>query len=91
MAKVFITEFERPDQLAGSSTQVVAITAGSVQSAALKANTTKIRIHTDAICSVEFGPNPTATADSARLAANSTESFLVPPGQAFKVAVITNT
>lgn len=69
--------------------QTVAIGAGSVQSAAFNAKTKFVRLHTDAICSVKFGSNPTATATTPRLAANSTEFFGVAPGH--KVAVITNT
>lgn len=71
--------------------QTVAIGAGSVASSAFNASTTFVRIHTDAICSIKFGTAPTATATTARLAAGSTEYFVVPQGQSYKVAVITNT
>lgn len=71
------------------ATQTVAIGGVSAQSAAFNAKTRFVRIHTDAICSVEFGANPTATAAKARMAANQTEFFGVNPGD--KVAVITNT
>jgi len=71
--------------------QTVAITAGSVQSSAVNALTKFLRIHTDAICSIEIGTNPTATATTRRLAANSTEYFSIPLGASYKVAVITNT
>jgi hypothetical protein len=97
--KVYISEYTRmPTDTrvsvpAGAepaiATHVVAIGAGSVQSAAFNTNARFIRLHTDAICSVAFGANPTATADSCRLAANQTEFFGVLPGH--KVAVITNT
>lgn len=99
MAKVFITEHVRPTMYAGNllpvasmppvATQVVAIGGSSAQSAAFNAKTKMVCLHADAICSVEFGDSPTATANSRRLAANSTEYFEVFPGQ--KVAVITNT
>jgi hypothetical protein len=46
-------------------------------------------LHTDAICSIAFGPNPTAAATNMRMAANETRQFLVNVGD--KVAVITNT
>lgn len=69
--------------------QTVAIGAGSVQSAAFNAKTRVLRIHTDAICSILIGPDPTATAAKARLAANQTEYRVVQPGD--KLAVITNT
>lgn len=70
-------------------TQTVAIGAGSTQSSAFRSDTRIVRLHTDAICSVAFGANPTASATTARLAANQTEYFKVVP--AHKVAVITNT
>lgn len=99
MAKVYISEYTRmPTDTrvpvpAGAepaiATQTVAIGAGSVQSSAFNTNTRFIRLHTDAICSVKFGANPTATANDARLAANQTEFFGVNAGD--KVAVITNT
>ena len=67
----------------------VAIGGSSVQSAAFNASTKYVRIHVDAVCSIAFGTNPTADANSKRMAANSTEYFGAQPG--FKVAVITNT
>lgn len=69
--------------------QTVAIGAGSAQSAAFGATTNFVRLHTDAICSIVFGANPTALATKMRLAAGQTEYFGVAPGS--KVAVITNT
>lgn len=69
--------------------QTVAIGAGSVQSSAFNAATRIIRVHTDAICSILIGANPTATATKGRMAAGSTEYFGVTPGD--KIAVITNT
>ena len=71
------------------ATQTVAIGGTSTQSAAFNASTRFVRLHTDAICSVLFGSNPTATATSPRMAANATELFGVKGGH--KVAVITNT
>jgi hypothetical protein len=69
--------------------QTVAIAGSSAQSNALSANTYLVRVSTDAICSVLFGSNPTATTASARMAAGQTEYFGVAPGM--KVAVISNT
>lgn len=101
MAKLYISEYsEAPigfnGQMlaAGKEPSVteqtpVVIGAGSLQSAAFDAKTKFVRIHTDAICSISFGSNPTATVNTKRLAANSTEYFGVIAGQ--KVAVITNT
>lgn len=68
--------------------QTVAIGGASAQSAAFGANTRLIRIHTDAICSILIGENPTATATKQRLAAGQTEYKAVTPGH--KIAVITN-
>ncbi|MDE1830240.1 MAG: hypothetical protein KGI25_07955 [Thaumarchaeota archaeon] len=70
--------------------QTVSIGASSLQSSAFNNSTGIVRLHTDAICSVEFGTNPTATATKARMAANQTEYFTVPQGQSYMVAVITN-
>jgi hypothetical protein len=99
MAKVFIGESTDPRVLSGNplpvlmvpylAEQVVAIGGASVQSAAFSANTRMIRVHTDAICSIKIGADPTADANSTRMAANSTEFFDVRPGH--KIAVITNT
>ncbi len=68
--------------------QTVAIGGSSLQSGALNAATTAVRLHADAICSVAFGTDPTATATTARMAAGQTEYFGVAGGT--KVAVITN-
>lgn len=102
MAKVYITEYARQAKdnrgqpiLAGEeppvATQTVAIGGASAQSAALNAKTAFVRIHTDAICSILMGTDPTATADSPRFGANQTEYFAVVPNTAMKAAVITNT
>ena len=69
--------------------QKLAIGAGSVQSSAFSDGTVLVRLHCDAVCSVAFGSNPTATSSNMRLAANQTEFFAVEPGA--KVAVIENT
>lgn len=99
MAVLYITEFNNigggarfPVQGAFQppiAEQTIAIGGASVQSSAFNKNTLFVRIHTDAICSIEFGANPTATTSTARMAANQTEYFSVVPGQ--KVAVISNT
>lgn len=99
MATLYVTEFAGPfvkfgvggwiAQQPPVAEQTVVIGAGSLQSAAFNANTAMIRVHTDAICSIEVGTNPTATATTARMAANQTEYYGVGAGQ--KIAVITNT
>ena len=100
MAVLYVTEFastQPPDAGASmaaqppAAEQTVAIGGTTAQSSAFKPNTNLIRLHTDAICSIEFGTNPTATATTARMAANQTEYFGVPRNKSYKVAVITNT
>ena len=104
MAVLYITEFAAQGRdLAGYTLQngtprdptlaeqVIAIGAGSLQSAVLNASTTIVRIHTDAICSIAVGLAPVATATKRRLAANTTEQLAVAPGSGFQIAVITNT
>lgn len=99
MATVYITEYARQARddrgqpiNAGEepplAVQTVAIGGASVQSATLNAKTRFVRVHTDAICSILFGSDPTATAASPRFSANQTEYFGVLPG--LKAAVITN-
>ena len=98
MAVLYIAEYTKPSAYQGGllpvatmppvTTQTVAIGGSSTQSSAFNAKTNIVRVQTDAICSVEFGASPTATATSSRMAANTTEYFEVIAGQ--KVAVITN-
>jgi hypothetical protein len=95
MAVVFIAEFA---DIRGNAAympplveQTVAITAGSVQSAAFGATTRFIRVHTDGVASIAIGANPTATITTGRIAANSTEYFAVRQGASDKIAVILNT
>lgn len=100
MATVYIEEFvDLPTgangQLApiarapGVARQTVAVGGSSTQSSAFNAKTRYVRLHTDTICSVLFGANPTATTSSPRMAADQTEYFAVNPGD--RVAVIANT
>jgi len=100
MATLYITEFR---DLAGPSNgmappwaqqppvaeQTVAITGASAQSAAFSGSTRYIRVHADAICSIEVGPAPVATTAKARMAASTTEYFGVKVGD--QIAVISNT
>jgi hypothetical protein len=105
MSKLYISEYARVTQASGPgtavlqapeeppiATQVVDFTSGATQSAAFNAKTRFLRIHTDAICSVRFAANPTATVNDARLAAGQTELRGVPgDGSAAKVSAIANT
>lgn len=99
MAKVYITEYcdnpkvngllvQAPQEPA-LATQTVAIGGASVQSSAFNDKTQMIRVHSDAVCSILIGEDPTATANSPRIAAGVSEYFGVKPG--YKIAVITNT
>lgn len=69
----------------------VAVGGASAQSAVFNDRTQVVRIHTDAICSIKFGTNPTATTSTARMIAGQTEYFAVPMGAKYRVAVISNT
>jgi hypothetical protein len=78
---------------AGTIEQSVAIGGASVQSAAFNTTTTIIRVHTDAICAIKVGANPTAIAAGAtgttRMAASTTEYYGVRGGDL--IAVISST
>lgn len=102
MAKLFVTEFSDIAQTVRGSAPVasvvgyveqtpVVIGAGSLQSAAFATTTILVRISTDAICSIAWGANPTATTNTMRMSADKDEYFFVPPGLSYKVAVIANT
>lgn len=100
MTKLYVTEYPFANTTIAmegglgqepGTDQVVDYTAGAAASTAFKANTQMVRIHNDSICSVLFGTNPTATTNNKRMAANSTEYFVVPAGQSYKVSAITNT
>lgn len=62
-----------------------------VESAAFNAQTSIVRIETDAICSFVFGTAPVATTSMARMVAGQTEYHGVPMGQSFKVSAVANT
>lgn len=98
MATLYITEFavlySNPNGVGQMATQppsaeqTVAIGGSSTQSNTFNAATKFVRLHTDSICSIEFGTNPVASTVTARMAANQTEYFAI--GSAAKVAVISN-
>jgi hypothetical protein len=99
MATLFIAEFRYIGATVGGNIQVaqgvpvaeqtVAIGGTSTQSSAFNAQTRFIRVHTDVICSIKIGTDPTASTTTARMAADQTEYFAVQPGD--KIAVRTNT
>lgn len=69
--------------------QKVDFTAGTTQSNAFRTDTKMVRLHSEVICSIKFGTNPTAAITDARMVAGQTEYFKISPG--YKVAVIANT
>lgn len=67
-----------------------------VESAAFNVLTRFVRLHTDAICTVQFGTAPVAivasgTAGSARMVAGQTEYHGVPVGLSYKVSAVATT
>jgi len=101
MATLYVTEFAAPFidisrgmPMVGFGAKVaqnnVSIGGSTAQSASFNVLTKIIRVHTDAICSVEVGgSNPVATTASSRMAAGQTEYYYV--NGADKIAVISNT
>lgn len=80
-------DYDDYSHLIAGTGQNVAIGAASVQSAAVGPQTHAVRVVATGACHIETGPNPTATAASALIAANTHgEYFKVSPGD--KVAVI---
>lgn len=97
MAKAYITELTAQAtrvtdapiaQMPPVAEQTVTFTT-TTQSSAFNAATRFIRVHTDSICSIAIGSNPTATISTMRLAADATEYFGVAAGD--KIAFVTNT
>lgn len=100
MATLFVSEFADIVSTVRGGTAIpkdpplasytIAIGGVSTQSPTFNINTKFVRIHSDAICSVNNNlPNPVATAANDRWAANQTEFRGVDSGN--KLAVITNT
>lgn len=96
MAKLYISEYQSRGVVSGSTVEVarepsvdqVVTFSTETKSAAFASTTHLVRLHADAKCSVKFGASPTATTNSKKLAADSTEYFAVEPGH--KVSVIAN-
>lgn len=101
MSTMYVTEYTDSGLLLGGVTlgsepgldqTPVTFTATAGSSAAFKNNTRMVRVHVDGIASILFGTAPTAVANTnKRMAASTTEQFLVPMGQAFKVSAVTST
>lgn len=103
MAVLYVSEFSQlvmtPNGLAAMGQQpslrdqTIAIGSGSLTPMYAFLPATKfVRLHTDSICSIAFGPfsSVVATSANARMAANQTEYFGVPQSSNGSVAVITN-
>lgn len=101
MAKLYLTEFAGPGMYGGGIVPVgyvgvwtenanspMGITASATTSAVFATNTSLVRVHVDATCSIKIGVTATATANNARMIQNQTEYFQVTPGQV--ISVITN-
>jgi hypothetical protein len=98
--KLYISEFDKcvidargqpvaaPEYPTVAPDQVVAITAGSLQSATFSTRTRFIQYHPDSVCSIVIDVNPEATVDNARV--GSTETRFVGVAQGLKIAVIAN-
>lgn len=100
MSNLYISEYADVGHLPGLipaaaepviADQLVNFAGASVQSNAFQNATQVVRIHTDSICSIAFGKNPTATTSNKRFVAGQTEYFTVGGYSNFKVAVIANT
>ena len=98
MATLYISEFKSANSAIGTTApqippepaitdQVVAVGAGSLQSATFNASTRAILVSTDTACCIKFGDDPTATTSNLRIPANQNPIwFGVAPNQ--KLAVI---
>lgn len=101
MPNLYITEFAQEGvdaqgritpiaKMPSIAEQKVAFSS-SAQSAVLSDATTIVRLHSDGVCSVAFGTNPTATTGNMRLGIGQTEYFAVQPNSGLKIAAISNT
>jgi hypothetical protein len=92
MGKLYITEYVAQPIIANGQMGGMALEPGirngsgpitfttHVESTAFGSTTKFIRVHTDAICSLQIGAAPVATTSDTRMAANTTEYFAVLPG-----------
>lgn len=75
-------------RLVEASTQAVAVSGTSAQSAAISGATNAVRLMATTLCHVRIGANPTATNTNMPLAPYCPEYFVVGSGN--KIAVIQN-
>ncbi len=74
--------------LPSTTTQSIAVSGTSTQSATISSTTRMVRIVADENCRIASGTSPTATASSMPIQAGVTEYFGIPPGSNLKIAVI---
>lgn len=103
MATLYVTEYAGLGGPTGTPSQTpfdpplaaysFAITAGSTTPGApntkFNTGTRLVRVHTDAICAIAIGLNPTAVGTATRMAANQTEYHWVAGDLGHTIAVIT--
>lgn len=75
-------------RISDASTQAIAVSGTSAQSAAISANAGYVRFLATTLCHIRIGSSPTATTSNVPLAPYVPEYFVVPSGS--KVAVIQN-
>jgi len=100
MAYLYVSEYSRIAGDAGGNIPMsyeapladytVSVGSGSVQGPVFQSATRYVRLHSDSICSVLIGSNPTVTTSNGRMAANQTEYRSIPQGVGYQVAVIAN-
>ena len=99
MAFIYVNESTELRVYQGGGAQVIELPAvaayqvanagASTQSAAFNAKTKIIEVHSDSICSILVGLNPTAVTTQGRMAAGETRYYRVNPGD--KIAAVLNT
>jgi hypothetical protein len=75
-------------RIVDASTQSVAVSGTSAQSAVISGNTNYVRLFATTLCHIRAGSNPTATTSNMPLSPYVPEYFAVNSGQ--KIAVIQN-
>lgn len=69
----------------GLADQTIANAATAAASSAFNDHTRVVRVHTDTAIGILFGAAPTALTTSAKMAADTTEYFVVEPGHKLSV------
>ena len=69
----------------GVAQQTVGISGSAAASSEFNAQTSFIRVTTDATCSIDIGPMAKASTSTPRMSANTVEYFAVNPGDVLSV------